>query len=151
MNEPADPTAGIAAYLASELGGKPNGLLSEGLAVFRPELPREREPEMPAECIVVLPDPSGGAGRLYGRTELPVWDSRIAIYCYGSTRLESDNLGRRVEAALRSLKQSTWETVRLYWARHEGGAQGLQAKVDPNTLWPVAVVFCQVMHDQYTV
>lgn len=143
----ADPTAALAAYLASALGAKPEGTIAEGLRVFRPELPRQEEQYMPKACIIVTPDPSGGGGHLFGRTDLPIWDSRLCAWCYGSTRLESQNLAREVEIALRNLKTSVWEGVKVYWARHEGGAWGDKATVDPNTLWPVAVVFCQVAHD----
>jgi hypothetical protein len=143
----ADPTLALASYLALELPATPNGKLKEGIAIYRPELPAEREEEMPRACVIVLPDPSGGAGRLFGKSDLPIWDSRLSLYCYGSTRLEAQNLGRSVEAVLRTLKAGVWEKVKLYWARHEGGAWGEKATEDPNTLWPISVVFCQVAHD----
>ena len=144
----ADPTAALAYYLIDALGAATTGTIKEGLRVFAPELPDSEEQYMPAACVVVLPDPSGGSDKLFGRTNLPVRDSRLAIYCYGSTRLESQNLSREVEAALFTFKVSVWNNVKLYWARHEGGAWGDEAKIDPNTLWPVAIVFCQVLHDR---
>ncbi len=145
----ADPTAGLAAYLFSALEAA-EGTVAEGLKIFAPELPREEEPLMPRGCVVILPDPSGGTGRLYGRTDLPCWDSRLALYCYGSTRAESQDISREVELALRKLTVGVWENVKLYWARHQASAWGVEVKEDPNTLWPCSVVLCQVMHDMET-
>lgn len=146
----ADPTVALADYLTGQLEAKTEGTIAEGLRVLRPEIPRDEESLMPVACVVVLPDPTGGTGRLHGRDDLPVWDSRLAIYCYGSTRLESQDLGRNVEVALRKLTTSIYEHVKVYWVRHEGGAWGEEAKEDPNTLWPVTVVLCQVLHDMET-
>lgn len=142
----ADPTAALAAYLFDTLEAV-EGNLEAGLKIYSPELPSSEIPLMPRACVIVLPDPSGGTGRLYGRTDLPVWDSRLAFTCYGSTRYESQQLGRGVQYALGVLKASLWENVKLYHAVVESSMSGMQVKMDKDTLWPTTILFAQVTHD----
>lgn len=132
----ADPTLAIAAYLASLTE------VTEAAEdrIFRPELPEGEDKSMPRACVLVRP---AGGGILFGRTRLPFKDSRIDIVCYGSTRLEAENLAREVSLALTELGTSTWEGVALRWARIS--AEPASA-IDPNTNWPFALVSTQVMH-----
>lgn len=135
--QPADPVSAVAGYLLEAVGE-----LVEG-RVFSPELPQVDDKTMPQACIVVSGD---GGYSLFGDSYLPVGDPRIAIRCYGSTRLESDNVGRACLLAMKNLHNGTWEGVRLQWARI---VSGLLPMVDSETLWSFSLFTTQVMCDEW--
>ena len=137
----ADPTLAIAAYLAAQEAVTD---AVEG-RVFRPELPQDQDAQMPRGCLIVRP---AGGGSMFARDDLPVIDSRVDITCYGSTRLESENIAREVADALKSLGRSTWEHVVVSWARVTGQPA---SAIDPDTNWPFALVTAQVMYGRQTV
>jgi hypothetical protein len=134
----ADVTLAIAAYLAEVVEVVE---LSEG-RIFRPELPEREDEHMPQACVLIRP---AGGGQLFGRTRLPFKDSRLDIVCYGSTRLEAENLARQVSDALTELESSTHEGVIVRWARISTEPA---SAIDPNTNWPFALVTTQVMHSR---
>jgi len=136
----ADPTLAIAAYLKAQT------VINEATEgrVFRPDLPESEDAHMPRGCLLVRP---AGGGQFFGRDYLPVIDSRLDIVCYGSTRLEAENIGREVALALKKLHHSTWEHIILYWCRISGGPQ---SAIDPNTNWSLCLVTGQVMHGSET-
>jgi hypothetical protein len=137
----ADPTLAIAAYL------KAQKVIDEAVEgrIFRPDLPQGEDIHMPRACVLVRP---AGGGQLFGRDYLGVMDSRIDIVCYGSTRLEAENIGREVQLALKNLRRSTWEKVSVRWARIAGGPA---SAIDPTTLWALCLLTAQVMHGTETV
>lgn len=136
----ADPTLAIAAYL------KAQPAVSEAVEgrVFRPDLDPAEDALMPRACVLVRP---AGGGQMFGRDYLPFIDSRLDLVCYGSTRLEAENVGREVALALKELRHSTWEKVIVRWARIT--SQPISA-IDPNTNWDLALVTTQVMHSSRT-
>jgi hypothetical protein len=137
----ADPTLAIAAYLKAQT------VIAEATEgrIFRPDLPEGEDAFMPRGCVLVRP---AGGGQLFGRDYLPVIDSRLDIVCYGSTRLEAENISREVALALKQLKNSTWEKVAVRWARISGGPM---SAIDPTTNWALSYVGTQVMHGSETV
>jgi hypothetical protein len=137
----ADPTLAIAAYLKAQA---PVFDATEG-RVFRPELPEGEEPKMGEGLVVVRP---AGGGQMFGRSNLPVIDSRLDVVCYGSTRLEAENIGREVQLALKDLRVGKWEEVKVYWARIVGG---VASAIDPQTNWNFSLVTTQVMHSIHTI
>jgi hypothetical protein len=140
MNPAADPTAAIAAYLKAQT------LVDTAVEgrVFRPELPEAEDAHMPRSCVIVRP---AGGGSLFAKTRLPAKDSRLDIVCYGSTRLESENVARECATALTELQHSTWEKVIVFWVRVNGEPA---SAIDPETNWPFAVTVAQVMHSSRT-
>lgn len=137
----ADPTLGIGLYLKAhtEVNAATEG------RIYRPELPGTADPNMPQGCLIVRPT---GGGSMFGRDYLGFLDSRVDITCYGSTRLESENIARMVQLALKELTHGVWEGVVLRWARIAGATS---SAIDPQTNWPFAVVVAQVMHALRTV
>ena len=138
-NTIADPTAAVAGYLLATVGQ-----IVEG-RVFCPDLPRTESEggHMPRACIVVSAAPGGYT--LFGDSYLPVGDPRIAIRSYGSTRLESDNVGRACLVAMKELRPSVWEGVRLQWANI---ASGIVPMIEIDTKWPYSMLMVQVMCDE---
>lgn len=134
--EAADPTLAIAAYLKDQ---EPVWEAAEE-RIFRPELPEGEDKLMPRACILVRP---AGGGAMSARDFLPLIDSRLDLICYGSTRLQAENIAREVAAALKDLRGSSWEGIPVRWARVS--AQPASA-IDPNTNWPFALVSTQVYH-----
>jgi hypothetical protein len=137
----ADPTLAIAAYLKAQEAV----WNAAEERIFRPELPEGEDAHMSRACVLVRP---AGGGQLFGRDYLPVMDSRLDLICYGSTRLEAENIAREVALALKQLRHSTWESVVVFWARISGGPQ---SAIDPTTNWKFALVTAQVMHSGETV
>jgi hypothetical protein len=142
----ADPTMGIAQFL--RLDDVVNAL-TDG-RIFRPDLEEGQDKEMPGTAIVVRP---AGGGAMFGRGNLQVMDSRIDCICYGSTRLEGEALGREVARALKNMRAQRigqgepGGPLKLYWARISGGAS---SAIEPDALWPFALVSAQVMHSLNT-
>jgi hypothetical protein len=134
--EAADPTLAIAAYLKAQ---EPVWEASEE-RIFRPELPEGEDKKMPRACILVRP---AGGGAMSARDYLPFIDSRLDLVCYGSTRLQAENIAREVALALKFLRRSKWKEIVLCWARVS--SQPASA-IDPNTNWPFALVSTQVYH-----
>lgn len=134
--EAADPTLAIAAYL------KDQTLVWEAAEerIFRPELPEGEDRLMPRACVLVRP---AGGGLMSARDYLPFIDSRLDHICYGSTRLQAENLAREVAAALKDLRQSRWKGIPVRWARVSNQPA---SAIDPNTNWPFALVSAQVYH-----
>jgi hypothetical protein len=140
MTKAADPTLAIAAYLKAQQAINTE---VEG-RVFRPELPTDEQSHMPRSCVLVRP---AGGGTMFAKVDLPVTDSRLDIVCYGSTRLDSENIARECAAALKELSHSTWEKVVVFWARVAGQPA---SAIDPETNWPFAVTVAQVMYSTRT-
>ena len=141
MTTIADPRTAVAAFLKTEVGSLVGG------RVFRPELPRGEDSNMPRGCIVVF---SGGGGHLFGRDRLGVFDSIMDIACYGSTRLEAENIADAAMYAMREMGHEEWPKSEaegapslLHWIRIAGG---VKSTIDPQTLWPFAMITVQVMH-----
>lgn len=108
--------------------------------VFRPELPEPERPNMPFGCIIVY---AAGGGHLMQGSRIGAWDSVLDIACYGSTRLEAEAIGDEALYALRELGHETWAGCLLHWARITGG---VKSAIDPQTLWPFALITAQVLH-----
>lgn len=137
--EVADPTKGVAAYLKAQIG------TMVGNRVWRPELPAPGDPDTPTNpnnpeaAIVVRPE--AGYDFLAG-SNLPVVTPAIEVCCYGSTRLETQEIARAVIHAMRELLPSVWDGVYLKWARV---SSGVIPEIDQNTNWDYARVIFQVM------
>lgn len=138
----ANPATGIAAYLTSALGGVTSGTIKEGLRVFRPSLPKEEEPNMPERCIVVS---RAGGSQLFSRTFLPITDSILDVTCFGSSRLQADELADEAMQALQDLRECKWEGVVLKWVRI---AAGPVADIDDHSNWPESLIVIQVAHNR---
>jgi hypothetical protein len=143
--EVADPTYAVADYLATELGVV-TGNISTGLRVFAPSLPVEEESHMPNPCVVVS---HHGGGHLFGKSTLPVMDTILRINAYGSTRLQGDTLARKVTALLHELKASTWEDIKLFWARIATAPVADIDTTNGEVNWPYSYILAQVMHNIY--
>jgi hypothetical protein len=135
LSSPSDPTLAIAAYLKAQASINE----ATGGRIFRPELPKSEEPSMPRGCVIVRP---AGGTDLFANTRLPAKTPRVDIVCYGSTRLECENIARECSAALDELTHSTWEKVIVFWTRIVGQPA---SAIDPETNWPFALVSAQVM------
>jgi hypothetical protein len=132
----SDPTLAIAAYLKSV---EAVNNLTEG-RIYRPELSTKKDASMPLPLVIVRPS---GGGVMFGKDYLPIMDARLDCVCYGSTRLEAENVAREVQLALKELRRSVWEEVVLLWARITGGVASL---IDPETNWTFSMVATQVCY-----
>lgn len=121
-----------------------------GGRIVRPALEEGEDKLMPRSAIVVR---KAGGGAMFGRGNLQVIDSRIDCICYGSTRLEADSVAGEVERALKNMRAQrigdgeAGGPLKLYWARISGGAS---SAIEPDALWPFALVSAQVMHSLNT-
>jgi hypothetical protein len=131
--EVGNPRSAVARYLKNTV------TLAEG-RVFRPELPKSEDDDMPRACIVVV---AAGGGHMFGGDRLPAFDSLMDINCYGSTRLEAEDVADEAQYWLRELAHETFEGTLLHWARIVGA---VKSTVDKETMWPYAPVEIQVMH-----
>ena len=136
MNSVADPVLAVALYLRSEIGELCDNRIAEA------ELPELKDPEMPQTRITIVP--SGGyelAGGMYA----PIADTIMDFYCYGSTRLEAQELARAALVAMKRLKGSSWAETQLRWARITAG---VTVEMDPKADWPTGIFTCQVLHGE---
>lgn len=144
MTEP-DVTAAIAYYLRDQIGDRVGDL------IFRPELDldaiRQAGLSMPTACIVVRP--AGGYVR-YGSSYQDLGDPRVDCLCYGSTRLEADNIGRAVLRALRSLIRRVYGPIGEKVLLHGANISGVMPLVDPSEAWPYTLVSAQVLIGEQT-
>ncbi len=144
----ADPSGAVAQYLSTELEAATGGNVSEGLRIFRPDLPKTEDEYMPNACVVVVP---GGGSALQGKDYLPMATSLLDCFCYGDTHLQADILARRVGIALKQIKRHVVkyalpegaEEVCLNWARIVAEPKTM---VDQETLWPIALITSQISY-----
>lgn len=137
----SDPMAGLCAFLKAQLAD----LLfktQHGPAVFRPDLPKDFDQNMPVACIVVRP--AGGYTR-FGKSMLYMGDPRADLTCYGGTQWEATRVAQSAVVALKQLVSQTWENTRLYSANVSGGPTPLP---DQQTLWPACWLAVQLVHGE---
>jgi hypothetical protein len=141
----ADPVEAIAEFLREEMGEKVEG------RIFRPELPQPDELAVADFKSAIVVTRAGKAGKLFAGTRLPVKDSHVTVYCYGSERQEADEIAALASEYLRLLSYAYPEcrvaegTVLMHWARV---TSDLIPRVHPDTNWPYAEFTVQLMHSQ---
>ena len=113
--------------------------LTEG-RIWRPALPDDEVPHMPRANVVIR---SAGGGTLFAQSRLPFTDKRLHVVCYGSTRLEAEDVAKEAALAFREFKSGTWEKVAVRWIRVVGEPG---SAVDDQTNWKFALVVVQLMH-----
>jgi hypothetical protein len=136
----ADPTLAVALYLKAQAAVN----AAAENRFLRPELLGSEDAKMPRAAVVVRP---AGGGAMSARWYLPMKDSRLDIVCYGSTRLEAENIAREVSLALQNLRRSVWgeagKNVLLMWARLSAEPT---AAAENEVNWPYSLISTQVLH-----
>lgn len=138
VDEVADVRTAVAGYLLDAVGGLVNG------HVFSPKLPENDDMpgdlHMPQGCIIV----SGAGGvSVHGNSFLPLGTPRIDVRCYGSTGLQADRIAQAAANALKRLRPSVWEGVKLHSANISAEPNPM---IDADTLWPFTLISVQVMY-----
>ena len=147
--EIAEPVLAYVMFLRAQIGDKvaqatdPDG--SQYPAIFRPDLPRWYEPQMPGRAIVVAPK---GGYTQFGKGQLPLADPRLDVICYGAEddQQGATHLARMVATVSKQLVSQVWNGVLLVSADVSGGPIPLP---DQQTLWPACWLSVQLVHGEY--
>lgn len=136
-------TANVSSALVAYLKTTPVNDLVDG-RIVRPEVPLDDIAAglMPRALVVVR---HAGGGALFGDANIPAADPTIDMFCYGSTWLEAETIADEIAPALRVIRSTVIDGVRLYWARLTTLPNPF---ADTETDWPCSVVSAQVAHCQ---
>jgi hypothetical protein len=145
----AEPVLAYVEFLRAHIGDQvaqatqPDGAIYP--AVFRPDLPRWFEPEMPTAAIVIAPK---GGYTQFGKGQFPLADPRLEVVCYGDEddQQGATQLARLVATVSKQLVSQVWNGVLLVSAAVSGGPMPLP---DTQTTWPAAWLSVQLVHGEY--
>lgn len=149
MVEVAEPLLAYVEFLRAQVGDQvaqakdPDGVTYP--AVFRPDMPRWYESQMPTRAIVVAPK---GGYTQFGKSMLALADARLDVVCYGDEdgQQVATQLARTVATVSKQLVSQVWNGVLLVSADVSGGPIPLP---DAQTTWPACWLSIQLVHGEY--